>query len=1177
MAFKTTLIIGLGGIGSGIVEEIYKKFDKSNPSDIDRANVAFLCLDTDEADIAKRRKVMPAECAVKTSSDLSDTVGGYVSRIQGRTTVLDWFDTRSDQMLTMPLNEGAAQIRMASRLAAISAIDEGKFRAIDNSITNLLSTDPARHAGNDIKIHIVTSLAGGTGAGSFLQVAYYVKDAMRAHGALAPKITGYFLLADILCDEMGTTFSKDQKENVRSNTYACVKELLAFCDSSRRSSFRPISFEYKLGQRNKALPPSPPYDTCFMIDYTGNNGGNLKMKERYYDQTAYFVYTNAFDPVGDSFRSQAINDVRQLIDNGGASRYASFGVSKLIYPVDDLMAYFARQRVYENLSGTWLRIDRDFDVRMAEYKKNRSEGIPATQPNRGVHFREQVNSMAKSGAGREGAEFRQVLEETKMEIRGEGKPHKVPKAQMFLENVDRFVEKVVSDNQELDGLYAQCKDSNPDFIKRDTQTDIDYVVQKEMALEQFKSKVLEFIDNTKGFTVRQCLVADHDMEKYVSMNPMTDLHHLNTYILEKECEMHPLAVRYLLYEIQFILKEKLSRKKGEADLLEKQIAAYAKSFDNPETRDIVEGPEESISAAMDKNTGLKKVLNRISGQRPYKAAKEQYATKSKAQAARINKYSTVRLLADTYAGLLNQINLLIDESEAFFKSIPMVLNDLNNDITRLLKKHDFNDDPAVSFVLSSEVIKKDIYTYVISVNDSPFFPSQMSASLYRSMYHNMFQKIEAGGFKTSRKQSEREREAAALDANRKIIAECIQYQDKLIRENNPEYAQKNVIAALQEESMRECGNDPKRAEEYMKRRFREFRDRAEIWGPGNLGTDVRYINAWGMHPDCRTTLSEAQTNELFGSTQVGTNEFNAATQIASEQFSPFEILRVNSVRLLTIEEHFKKFLYQPRTDLSNEQIGTYYEAYKDVISSMGMKGSKTYSPHLDKHWHLSAYMPNIGQDNSDEMKRLFRALYSGLLFGDFFAVSSGGEYYWKYRGIGTSGFIKDADDKMIPIGRAPEYAINRLFEEGLSNNPSIVEEVLRRAEKRWAELKDDWQQREVSDDTELPKMKLSKAVRLIDEFRFDICKLFPEGKNWFTLLDSRSGMALNNVLEQDGGRIKSSFYNDIIERFISIFGASSNTRKLCEYVFQRAGARYRQEAESSITLFDEENRFDPAL
>ena len=75
MAFSTTLIIGLGGVGSSIVEQIYKKFDASNPTEIDRRNVGFLCLDTDESDIKKRLAVMPEGSVVKTSSDRSCSVG----------------------------------------------------------------------------------------------------------------------------------------------------------------------------------------------------------------------------------------------------------------------------------------------------------------------------------------------------------------------------------------------------------------------------------------------------------------------------------------------------------------------------------------------------------------------------------------------------------------------------------------------------------------------------------------------------------------------------------------------------------------------------------------------------------------------------------------------------------------------------------------------------------------------------------------------------------------------------------------------------------------------------------------------------------------------------------------------------------------------------------------------
>ena len=73
--FSPTLIIGLGGVGSRIVEGVYRNFMAGGPNDLEKANAAFLCLDTDENDIKKRREIMPPDNVVKTSSDLSTTIG----------------------------------------------------------------------------------------------------------------------------------------------------------------------------------------------------------------------------------------------------------------------------------------------------------------------------------------------------------------------------------------------------------------------------------------------------------------------------------------------------------------------------------------------------------------------------------------------------------------------------------------------------------------------------------------------------------------------------------------------------------------------------------------------------------------------------------------------------------------------------------------------------------------------------------------------------------------------------------------------------------------------------------------------------------------------------------------------------------------------------------------------
>lgn len=1174
MAFSTTLIIGLGGVGSNIVEQIYKKFDASNPTEIDRRNVGFLCLDTDESDIKKRLAVMPEGSVVKTSSDRSCSVGSYIDQIKAKTTVLDWFDTKSPYMLSMSLGDGAGQVRMASRLASMACISEDKMQAINNCIQNLLSTDPGRHQGSNIKIHIVCSLAGGTGAGSFLQTAYYVKNAMKENNATAPKISGYFLLADVFCNDRIMGFSEGQKENVRSNTYACVKELAAFCESDKSRQIEELKFEYRLGQKDKGLPTDPPYDFCFLTDYFGADGGNLINEKRYEEQAIDFIYTNAFDPIGDNYRQKAINDIRQMIENEGKSRFASFGISRLVYPVDDNINYCAHQRVVDNLSGTWLRIDKDFEDRLAEYKKNIDEGIRTTEPNRGQHFMQQVEALAKNGAGREGTEFRKILESTK--IHSKGVEDGMSKARVYLSCVDSFVKQLVESNNKLKDLQGFCNTANPNFTKNTGfDNDLSFVVRRERELEDYRNEVMSFIDSTKSFAIKQCLTIDHDFENYVSKNPQADGNHLNTYILEKDHEMHPLAVRYLLYEIQALLKQGLEKKKTENKKLGTQInEKYKAAFDNPETKDRVEDARQNLKEANDKSSGLLgKTFSKLFGTDAYKAAKENYETKSRKQAQDITKYSTEKLLEETYAGLLMQINLLIEEEESFFMSLPNAIYEANNTMQSLLKMHDANNDPCVSYVLASERDKKDLYDEISRRDTSAFFPPELSASLYRSIFDNMITELDTSGSVASKRMNAKAKKAARAAANQKIIDDCISFQKNLIKEKNPEYSEMNVLAALKKEAEYNC--EEKDRHDYIIRKFNIFRNRAEIWGPNNLDKDTRFINAWGLNPECldSATITKTMADELFGDIRVDTNPKEAATRICSDQFSPFEIIRVNAVTLLTVEKYFKNFLSKEKTDLTDESQGTYYVAYKDVIDKVNQMNSKTYSPHLDKHWHLPAYMPNIGFTQAEEIKKVFKALCWGLFLGNFKSESRGGDNYWKYVGD-VSYFIKDIDGRMVLTGNSLKYAIDRLFSV-LTTNPEIVNQILKRADRLWKEGKDQWLQKETDDSSEYEEMKKAKIVRSIVDFKFN---LFPKEKqtsNWFCVLSPKENTLLYKFLNQDGAQLKSYFFDDLLEHLLDVFGPSGNTHRVCEYTFKHVDKSNIDLAMARLKQFKDLGRFDP--
>ena len=1169
------MIIGLGGLGSEVVENIYRKFIAGNPSQLETENVVFLCLDTDENDIKDRLKVMPAASVIKTSSSLSSTIGQYIEAIRGKVNVMDWFDTKSKELNSMALNDGAAQVRMASRLAMISAIDQGKLTAIDNGIKQLMATDPNRKEGNNIRIHIITSLAGGTGAGTFLQTAYYVKNAMRKEGALAPKIYGYFVLPDTI-SEGSKTFDKTQTTNVQSNAYACMKELLAF--SSGNKGLKAIDFQYRIDQRDISLPADRPYDECFIMDFNGANGGNLQLLNRYKEQMASFVFLIVFGKTGDDFRKKAINNIRDRIKADGTNMYASFGVSKLVYPVDDLFAYFARQSVNDHMSTTWCQIDKDIKQRFDEYDKNVFHGIPDTQPDKGEEFMRHVMNY-KNGAGHIAAQFKQIYNSTQV-LNDDMNPIGT-KAQEYLKEVTGFVESTLNSNRELTELYDICTVPNANFTQRDSPNDLNFVVQRERELEDYRKAVMSAIDGSKQFVIRECFIVDRDAENYVSRTPASHRHHLNTFILEKDHEMHPIAVRYFLYEIKDLITGILEGSEGKKeanrqlrDLIEKE---YKEQFDIKETANRTETPADYVKDAKQKSEGL---INRaskiISGQSPYKAAKENYVSKSRQQAENIRQYAYDKLLEEVLAGLLDQINLLIEESETFFENLPAALEAVDNERVNLLKKHNsVNSDHSVEYVLASEQMKKLLYDSVLNKSQAAFFPTKLSASIYRTMFDNVVNILDNEGFVTLAQDDLDARKEAAIESNKTIIEECILYQDKYLREKNSHLVNMNVVSALLEEAQRTKGKAEKDWKPYVKERFRIFRDRAEIWGPSHLNSDVRYINSWGFNRKCLSagTIDANFANELFGDTDVATNEMNAASRLESDFFSPYEIVRCNTVTLLYIDKFFPKFTLQSATGMTDEFMGDYRKSYDDVVKEMMKEDSKTYSPHLNKHWHLPAYMPNIGSTMAEEKKKLFRAFYGGLLFDKFKAAydSAAGENYWKYQGK-TWKFIKQEDGRRVPIGNGQIDALNNLFAKGLTNNPDMVEQINEFVDAQWAEAREQWLGADRDETNMLQKMKELDIVKRILEFKFNIHSSFAKDQNWFTLLNSRKGMILFDVIEEH----KDFFFEDLFDRLIGVFSPGPMSKKLIQAVL-KVIKKEEVKADSLSILQDYENndRFEP--
>lgn len=1024
MSYPKSLIIGLGGIGSEIVCNVYKRFIDSDPADIDKEKAGFLCFDTDLGDIEARRKIMPKECVVQTSSTENITVATYLDRIKDQSTVKEWFDHSHKTFNEMTLGSGAGQIRMASRLALSLAIEENKLDIIKNVLNRILRVQADKEEGNDVKVHIISSIAGGTGSGSFLQMSYLVKEILRNEKGLdKPSITGYFLLADILCQDNSTQFDEPKANNVLANTYASLKELNGIYNYEKTSSFN-IDFEYRLftkEEQNLSLPDFEPFEVSYLYDYEDSKGENRGKKENYYEQVEDYLYLNVLSPIGSKTRSAAINDILSRIKARGLDRYAATGVSKIIYPVDDLFRFFSVKRVAENLKTSWLKIDKAYQVLLAEYKRKINQGVIISKPELDKFFMDQVEFLSKNGAGLEKMIFRKIYQSTQ-EFDTNG-TLMGPRSLTFVKELLAYLTKAKEQKKSINDRTTQIN-LPADFVEsRDQEQDRRLIMDNEIIIRNLQKDILEFIDNTKSLGIEEGLLADHNEFNYSSLSNSR----INTYIFKDEA-MHPLAVRYFMYDLRRQLRIKLSSLKEGNEKIWDIINGYSEFFDikdDQEKDEHIETADEAYGIYARKDKKLIKKLGKVFGKSgSLDEFKENYITRTKRQINLLNEFAITKLQEEVISGLLMQIDIMIAEIERLFNNLTDVHSSLTGAAEKLLYLHDYQSNKSTQYVLATAKFKQKLYDEKIAANDDFEFPSDLSRLIYNSLYQNVFQLVN--------KRSE------GKDLKMPVIKlfneDVIDKQLKTLLLNHSEgIAGYNVIKAICYEAELN-GNDEL---EYLKNYFRNAVSLARPLGAKNLAK-ASFINSWGFHPDC---ISEGTKGAIFADEIMGASgdKTNGAHRVESSFFRKNEIIREDSRFLLVVPNNYPQFSSGDKnSEFAPVSFGKYYKAYKSRIEDV-LEGNSV-SPHLDKRWHYPGYFPNLGETREVVAEKIYRAFFWGLVNQDLICREDSGEKLWAYNRISsnTTKTIQDQHQKNI------RFTIPDLIFKGLYSNPGIVDSVLER-------------------------------------------------------------------------------------------------------------------------------------
>ena len=256
---KRCLYVGLGGTGMNALLHTKKMFVETYGEV--PPMIGFLGVDTD-GDAYKKElpsKYGPVSLAPneQTPIQVEDAQAAYITSKQH----FGWVHPDNVFALTS-MTKGAGQIRSNGRFALTCNFENlcNKVKDAVRRITDAnIRTNPKYDADfvGDVEVHMVFSMSGGTGAGTFLNMAYVIRHALGKC-----KVTGYAVLPDVF-----ESMSQYGMERVKPNTFGSIMDLDYFMHLNGTEG---LQFDYVTGTQEIK---SRPFSAFFFID-NKNKGGD---------------------------------------------------------------------------------------------------------------------------------------------------------------------------------------------------------------------------------------------------------------------------------------------------------------------------------------------------------------------------------------------------------------------------------------------------------------------------------------------------------------------------------------------------------------------------------------------------------------------------------------------------------------------------------------------------------------------------------------------------------------------------------------------------------------------------------------------------------------------------------------------------------------------------------------
>ena len=340
--FKPTVFVGLGGNGGKIVNLLASKLRRHPHWSRIAPMTSFIAIDTNMDDLQKLKQV-PADCRFLMSAfDRRE----YVARKRGLR------EQNEDKLVTqwVPNNyqfrgaqgAGAGQIRIESRLGLYYNLEDDVRAGLRRKLVRVLDDATGRdnpwrdNEDRVVQVVLYASVAGGTGSGGFLPMAYLLRDTVKDNGWGRPNVVGVLTLPTTFLGKVKPELHAD----IMANGYAALKELEYLTRQlGYEGGCQELEFHYDPGCREPARQrvDERPFSLCYLVDRP-----DRVSIERYEHAVADASFLQIFSPLLGAQAGEYDNydkHQKKLANGHFSVHYAAFGTALLHLPRQDLIKY----------------------------------------------------------------------------------------------------------------------------------------------------------------------------------------------------------------------------------------------------------------------------------------------------------------------------------------------------------------------------------------------------------------------------------------------------------------------------------------------------------------------------------------------------------------------------------------------------------------------------------------------------------------------------------------------------------------------------------------------------------------------------------------------------------------------------------------------------------------------